>query len=191
MRSCGYGDFVPTVSAAAEDSAASAVLGARSVHERFPERLLRHFGSGTITEVNAQEESEGVREALVESICTVLARHLDGADRVYLPAGKVPHPDHRLVVEAAQRLEIPAARYEEMPYCCGSPVPHRRLPFGAESMGAKLRAAQCYRSQMAVLFGGAEQAAAALTARASALGGGSAYTEGLHPSELRARGWER
>ena len=103
----------------AEDRAASAVLGARSVFlEHFDAiyRVGRYTSRGAL--FGARHEDD---EALARSIGEELVHHWTtlGKPRVYLPLGLGDHVDHRIVADAAAGLSVRGAevwRYEDFPY---------------------------------------------------------------------------
>jgi hypothetical protein len=92
--------------------------------------------------------------------------------RVHAPLGIGHHVDHQLVHAAGRRLlemGYPVAFYEDYPYAerpgaseaSASPTGAERwrveaIPLGTEDVTAKVSALHYYRSQMFILFGGAE-----------------------------------
>jgi LmbE family N-acetylglucosaminyl deacetylase len=171
----------------AEDSAAAAVLGLRTLHLPFPDavyRLVRgrplcHEPGALFT--SDPEDDPDLVAAVAAALAAVLAQTAPAM--VLTCAGIGQHVDHRLVRAAvehtARRAETPVGHWADLPYAIrsaeavppGQPLP---VPAAGRHLTAKLRAVAQYRSQLRVLWRDADWA--------TDLGG--------HAQQRLDRGWQ-
>lgn len=164
----------------AEDAAALALLGAEGRHLDYLDAVYRADGDGQwlYPDEEALLGEVSPADPLAQASGRELAAHLSGLlpageqAVVYAPLGIGGHVDHRLVHRVAQQLEGLGHRlafYEDFPYAerpeATTPVlaglrdagwDKEILPLGPEDVAAQVSAVACYRSQMFILFGGAE-----------------------------------
>lgn len=183
----------------AEDRAATAMLGARSVflgHFDAVYRDERYAARGAV--FGALLEAD---EALARTIHAELVRLWAslGEPRVYLPLGIGDHVDHRIVAGAATALASRGAevwRYEDFPYArkasgAGAPSSALQVVDVRQTMEARISAMAAYRSQLPALFHGEDvgdvtRAYAASTGLPDGAYGERIWRASVEPSPKRA-----
>jgi len=106
--------------------------------------------------------------ALVGRVADAVAGVVERGDRLYLPAAPCgAHADHRIVREAARRIDFADIRlYDEFPYAL-PPPPGWRARIEPVALAPWIASGQCYRSQVLALFGSAAAFAETLRAHAA------------------------
>ena len=147
----------------AEDTAATAVVGARPVH--LPLREAPHRGYDSAPALFA-----GVRADDVVWQDVLAALEPYDADLWLGPQGLGSHVDHLQVVRAVAALRRPTLWWRDAPYALKAPDarPSPDLPAGLvevalpEDRGRRGNACACYATQLGFQFGGEEGMRAAL-----------------------------
>lgn len=163
----------------AEDVAALELLGARFQHLDYLDAVYRAGASGQwlYADVEALFGNVHPGDVLGQNGSQDLAEQLAGLipphHRVlYAPLGVGHHIDHQIVHAAAQRLQEKGCRlayYEDYPYAerpgalasalvaAGAETWRMEtLLLSEEDVAAQIAAVGCYKTQLSVLFGGAE-----------------------------------
>lgn len=164
----------------AEDRAALALLGAETLHLDYLDAVYRADSDGQWMYIDLETLLGGVHPADplagdgIEALATRFAGliPLEGQQVVYAPLGVGNHVDHQIVHTLAHRLAergYRVALYEDYPYAERSDAVESILvaagdaqwradaiPLGVVNLTAKVRALAYYRTQLGVLFGGAE-----------------------------------
>ena len=173
-----------------EDRAACAALGAEPVYGPFAEAIQRCDPAGgplygsVAALFGPPAAGDPAAPALPAEVAAQVAA-LSAATRVLAPLGVGGHVDHRLLRDAADRLQgVEVLFYEEYPYSRqgGDAVApalgdlarwrHALVPLAAADLEAKAGAIAAYRSQVPHLFrGGAAAVAREVGEQARAIGG--------------------
>ncbi len=164
----------------AEDTAALTLLAAQVQHLDYLDAVYRAAPEGAWLYTEEQALWQGVHSADpmvgggVEDLVGRLAGLIPSRDQVlvYAPLGVGRHVDHEITHRAARQLlemGYQVAFYEDYPYAERSGTLESALvaagadgwrseaiPLGAADLAAKVSALSYYRSQLSVLFGGAE-----------------------------------
>jgi len=150
-----------------EDTAASAVLGARPVHLPLPEAPHRGYHS-------AAQLFDGVHESdpAISELRGALAPVVADADLVLAPQAIGNHADHLVTAAVVTELVPQALWWRDVPYVirhpgAAAPFPllDRHSEIAVEISGVlhrKIAAARCYTTQLDFQFGGAQRAGTAL-----------------------------
>lgn len=169
-----------------EDDLALELLGATAVRLEFPEALYRRGADGRAVYPADQSifAERSAADLELPAITDKIRLQLDavGPDLVLAPLGIGAHVDHRLVAEAAQRLDRPVLHYEDVPYLLYDRCAQWQADFAlrgcvahacsAAGWAGKLAAVECYRSQATVLWYRPDSWQAELTGYAQVAGGG-------------------
>ena len=152
-----------------EDHAAAAALGLVVRHLSFPDAVYRRIGGRPLCwRPRALFRAEPADEPdLLSAVATALRAVLDQVRPalVLTCAGVGGHVDHRivrsLVPDCARRRHVPIGLWADQPYTGRAPRPPctpLRLPVDvtARHVVAKAAAAAAYRSQLALLWPGAD-----------------------------------
>jgi len=164
----------------AEDAAALALLAAQVQHLDYLDAVYRAGPEGAWLYTQEQALWQGVHSADpmvcggMEDLVERLVGLIPSRDQavVYAPLGVGRHVDHEITHHAARQLlemGYQAALYEDYPYVQRSGALESALvaaradgwrsetiPLDAADLTAKVSALSYYRSQLSVLFGGAE-----------------------------------
>lgn len=164
----------------AEDVAALARLGAEVQHLDYLDAVYRDDSQGQWLYPDVQtlfaepHPADPVAQGNAQTVSDQLAALISSHDpvRVYAPLGVGGHVDHQVVHAAARRLLAAGCQmafYEDYPYAERAGSSALALSAAADTgwrceyvvldaadLAAKVSALGYYRSQMAVLFGGAE-----------------------------------
>jgi LmbE family N-acetylglucosaminyl deacetylase len=175
----------------AEDAAATARLGSHSSYEDIPDAIYRRDRDGAWSYTRRESLLQGVHPD-DEWIPRYLAGRVQAAAQtdwpIYAPLGVGGHVDHRLTFEAAQLLATSGYQvsfYEDFPYVFRKQRYRQRVAelagwtptvvrFDERLLLAKIDAFGYYRSQIAMLFPGAESIEAPFRAWAAQVTGSPA-----------------
>ena len=180
----------------AEEQAAMRLMGLEPVWLDFPDAPYRRSAEGEVHYTSdeqlfgevAREERRDLVPRIADEIRRVAAEAggAMGRVRVYAPLGVGMHVDHQLTFRAARRLgpRFGTLFYEDYPYAgkpgalearlrmLNLPVQPRITPVD-DLMGVKIAAISRYKSQLDVLFGGAEEMPKALREYSRWVAGGA------------------
>lgn len=164
----------------AEDAAALALLGARVAHLNYLDAIYRTGANGEWLYPSEEAlwgavcSADPLAHDGAQAVASRLADLVPAKDdaRLYAPLGVGQHVDHQLVHTAARRLLQMGYRvsfYEDYPYAerrgasesalvaaGGAGWSLEAIALSSEDVAAKVSALGYYRSQMFILFGGAE-----------------------------------
>ena len=196
----GFDDDDAVAQRRAEDACAALALGA-SVRVRWLEELDAIYRNPAYDSDSAlfgrRLASDG---GVVQRVVAALAAL--SAHEFIVPLGVGNHVDHQLAFRAGQALAADGHAvwaYADLPYAlnsaaveqrlaCGGVGPARLLTLDDEAWERKLRAIECYASQLPVLFRSHGDPRAALTVQARSLGDGQP-AEALWPVLPGADPW--
>jgi LmbE family N-acetylglucosaminyl deacetylase len=163
-----------------EDLAALTLLGAEAWHLDYLDAVYRtgNQGQWLYVDLDTLYGTVHLQDPLAVEGCRALADHLsalipaDGQAMVYAPLGVGQHVDHQIVHRAACQLVDRGYRlafYEDYPYVerpgavetalaasGASSWPSEIRAVEAADLAAKVSALSYYRTQLSVLFGGAD-----------------------------------
>ena len=156
-----------------EDRAAAATLGARTRHMAFLDCIYRSDDSGRWLYMDIFAKPHSADRELTTAIRRQLSARLRADDKLYCTLGIGRHVDHVLVRRAVERLGWPVAFLADIPYALQSGKLERAgaetaglsvevLPVSDRALGAWVRAAAKYGSQIPQLFGSRAMLADAL-----------------------------
>ncbi len=145
-----------------EDQTAASIVGAEVARFSLPDCIYRRTADGEPMypdEVFVPFHPSD--HDLFVDIAAALAAELEPDDTLISPLAIGDHVDHRLARLAAERLKRPLLFYADIPYVFRNPemlepatqgmVPGL-LPISEEGLGAWVKGAAAYRTQMALLF---------------------------------------
>jgi len=163
----------------AEDVAALVRLNATALHLDYPDAVYRTLAPGQwpyhdleslMGEVNPADPVDAL--ALAQALAAALNSDDQQPDAIYAPLAIGHHVDHQIVHSAAQYLLAEGYRvafYEDYPYAESAAAtaaaltragagdwPREVVALEPADLSAKVSALGYYRSQLSVLFGGAE-----------------------------------
>lgn len=186
----------------AEEREAAAILGCATRWLTYPDAIYR--GERYLSDEALFGPLDPDEAPLVEEVAAAILAlpELTPAVTLYVPLAAGNHVDHQIVYGAGQRVAGRGRRvlaYEDCPYALlDDALPRRLAAAGAEldaplltpigaTLGRRLAAIACYRSQLPVIFRFTDRGPAVLADYARRLGGAAGPVERFWPLTAHRR----